>query len=85
MTVNKHSEAEEVQIALSTTGVPADVRVTFRQQHRAHLQATSSQICDHLTEKIQTVSMAAVHHTMCAISVIYAKLVYHLQVLLLQC
>lgn len=84
LTINKHSEAEEVQIALSTAGVPADVRVPFRQQHWAHLQATSSQICHHLRERNKTMRILVVHVFICASFLIVAKIFYHLQVLLLQ-
>lgn len=74
LTINKHSKAEEVQIALSSAGVPADVRVAFRQQHWAHLQATSSQICHHLIEKIKTVSISVVcFFFICTISLLHAK------------
>ena len=47
-TVDKNGEAEEVQVLLPTTGVPANVRVSLGQQHRAALESTSCQILDHL-------------------------------------
>lgn len=71
LTIHKHSKAEEVQIALSAAGVPADVRVAFRQQHWAHLQATSSQICHHLIEKIKTVNISVIYFFFKSVQFLY--------------
>lgn len=48
LTVNKHSKAEEVQISLSSTRVPADVGITLRKKHWTHLQPAARQVCHHL-------------------------------------
>lgn len=48
LTVDKHGKAEEIQIFLSSTGVPANVRVSLRQEHRTRLQSTASQVGHHL-------------------------------------
>lgn len=47
-TINKDSKAEEVQISLSSTRVPADVGITLRKEHWTHLQPTARQVCHHL-------------------------------------
>lgn len=38
LTINKDSKAKEVQVSLSSTGVPADVGVALRKEHWTHLQ-----------------------------------------------
>lgn len=48
LTVDKDSEAQEVQVALTAAGVPADIRVSFGQEHRAALKATARQVGYHL-------------------------------------
>lgn len=48
LTVNKDSEAEEIQVSLSSTGVPADVGVALRKEHGTHLQSAARQVCHHL-------------------------------------
>lgn len=48
LTVDKDSKAKEVQISLSSTGVPANVRISFRQEHWTHLQPAASQVRHHL-------------------------------------
>lgn len=48
LTIDKDSEAQEVQVTLATTGVPADVWVSFGQEHGAALEATASQVGHHL-------------------------------------
>lgn len=48
LTVDKDSKAKEVQVSFSTTRIPANVRVAFRQQHGTAPQATSSQVCHNL-------------------------------------
>lgn len=49
LTIDEDSEAQEVQVALATTGVPADVWVPFGQEHGAALEATASQVGHHLS------------------------------------
>lgn len=48
LTVDKDSEAQEVQVALTAAGVPADIRVPFGQEHGAALKATARQVGYHL-------------------------------------
>lgn len=48
LTINKDGKAEEIQVFLSTTGVPADVRVALGEKHWTHLQPTACQVCHHL-------------------------------------
>lgn len=48
LTVDKNGEAQEVQITLASTGVPADVGVPFGEKHGATLQACSGQVGHHL-------------------------------------
>lgn len=48
LTVDEDSEAQEVQVALTTTGVPTNVRVAFGQEHGATLEATACQVGHHL-------------------------------------
>lgn len=50
LTVNKDSKAEEIQVSLSSTWIPADVRVALRKEHRTHLQPTTGQVCHHLSD-----------------------------------
>lgn len=50
LTVNEHSEAEEVQVSLSSARVPADVGVALREKHRTHLQPAACQVRHHLHE-----------------------------------
>ena len=52
-TVDKDSEAQEVQVLLPSTGVPADVRVALGQQHGTALQPTACQVRHHLQHNIQ--------------------------------
>lgn len=47
-TINKDSKAEEIQVSLSSTWVPANVRVALRKEHWTHLQTTACQVCHHL-------------------------------------
>ena len=49
LTIDEDSEAQEVQVALATTGVPANVWVPFGQEHGAALEATASQVGHHLS------------------------------------
>lgn len=48
LTIDKDSKAEEIQVSLSSTWIPADVRVALRKEHRTHLQPTTSQVRHHL-------------------------------------
>lgn len=48
LTINKDSKAEEIQVSLSSTRVPTDVRVALRKEHWTHLQPTACQVCHHL-------------------------------------
>lgn len=48
LTVNKDSKAKEIQVSLSSTWIPADVRVALRKEHRTHLQPTTGQVGHHL-------------------------------------
>lgn len=48
LTIDKDSKAQEVQVALTTAGVPANVRVPFGQEHGAALEATACQVGHHL-------------------------------------
>lgn len=48
LTVAEHSEAEEIEVALSLHRVPANVRVALRHQHHAALQPAACQILHHL-------------------------------------
>lgn len=48
LTIDKNSEAQEVQVALTATRVPANVWVPFGQEHGAALEATASQVGHHL-------------------------------------
>lgn len=60
LTIDKDSKAKEIQVSLSSTGIPADVRVALRKEHGAHLQPTTGQICHHL-EGISTHVSSHVH------------------------
>lgn len=51
LTVYKYSKTKKVKVFFSTTGIPANVRIAFRQQHGTALKSTTSQILHHL-EKI---------------------------------
>lgn len=48
LTIDKNSEAQEVQVALTATRVPANVWVPFGQEHGAALEATARQVGHHL-------------------------------------
>lgn len=48
LTIDKDSKAEEIQVSLSSTWIPADVRVTLRKEHRTHLQPATGQVRHHL-------------------------------------
>lgn len=48
LTINKDCKAEEIQVSLPSTGVPADVRVALRHEHWTHLQPAASQVRHHL-------------------------------------
>lgn len=48
LTIDEDRKTQEVQVALSTAGVPADVWVPFCQEHGATLEATASQVGHHL-------------------------------------
>lgn len=48
LTINKDSKAEEIQVSLSSTWVPANVRIAFRKEHWTHLEPTASQVSHHL-------------------------------------
>lgn len=47
-TITEDGEPQEGQVAFSLYGVPANVRVTFSNQHGTALQATSRQVHHHL-------------------------------------
>lgn len=47
-TVNEDGEPQEGKVSLPFNGVPADVWITFSQEHRAALEATACQVGDHL-------------------------------------
>lgn len=48
LTVDKDSETQKVQVALTAAGVPANVWVPFGEEHRTALEATASQVGHHL-------------------------------------
>lgn len=47
-TINKDSKAKEIQVSLSSNGVPANVRIALRQEHWTTLQSAACQVCHHL-------------------------------------
>ena len=47
-TVDEDGEAQEVEVSLSSAGVPADVGVPFAKEHGARLKATAGQVGHHL-------------------------------------
>lgn len=50
LTIDKDSKAEEIQVSLPSTRIPADVRVALRKEHRTHLQPTTGQVHHHLQD-----------------------------------
>lgn len=60
-TVDKDSEAQEGKIALPFDGVPADIGVTFSQEHGAALETAARQVSDHLQVDTENQSLPLLH------------------------
>lgn len=52
-TIAEYSKTKKIQISLSFNWIPSNVWIAFRNQQRATLQSTTSQVANHLSSKIR--------------------------------
>ena len=63
-TIDEDGEAQEVEVSLSSAGVPTDVGVPLGEEHGARLKATAGQVGHHLGRGVPSTShyMTTISH-----------------------